>query len=111
MSRWKAGELYENRMIRSKITEHTTTQNYRKRERKKAYQNRRQNTESKTTGFSSRKLVNNLRLENRSLESHNMTLNMATVHFILVHLRLSKCHLRSVIKQNSTILHRLSEGV
>lgn len=36
-----------------------------------------------------------------------MTLNMATVHFILVHLRLSKCHLRSIIKQNSTVLHRL----
>lgn len=112
MSRWKAGELHEN-MIRSKITEHTTTQNYHKREREKKPTKieGRTNTESKTTGFSSRKLVNNLRLENRSLESHNMTLNMATVHFILVHLRLSKCHLRSVIKQNSTILHRLSEGV
>lgn len=52
VSRWKEGELHENRMIRSKITEHTTTQNCHKRERKKAYQNRRQKTESKTTGFS-----------------------------------------------------------
>lgn len=80
VNRQSAGELHENRMIRSKTTKHTTTENFHKK--KKKPNKTRAETENKLLG-SVAESVYNLRLGNKigPLKSHNMTLNIAMVSF------------------------------